>query len=137
MIILLKLILLTSIWCLGLKILTSKGMLLERLGDFAHDKAREGELIYDPLIACEWCMPSIHSLVGYFFAVVIGVITVFSWRLVAIYPLVAMGSSLCSGIIWNAYLTLMSYKERNEAQTDFYDGLADEHEIETEYINSN
>lgn len=137
MILLLKLILLTTIWCLGMKILTSEGMILEKLGRHAHGKVSEGRLIYDPLIACEWCMPSLHSVVGYFFAVVLGVVTVFSWRLVIIYPLVAIGASVGTGFIWNAYLTLNSYKERNEAQTDFYDSLCNEQQIEHEYINEN
>jgi len=117
----LELVLLTVIWCLGMKILTSEGMLLEKLGDFAHKKVEEGKLIYDPIIACEWCMPSIHSLFGYFFGVVLGIITVFSWRLVIIYPLVAIGASVGTGFIWNAYLTMNRFKERNEAQTFYYD----------------
>lgn len=121
MIIYLQLVFITTIWCLGMKIITSQDMILERLGNFAHKKVEEGKLIYDPLIACEWCMPSMHSLVGYFFAVVLGIITAFSWRLVIIYPLVAIGASIGTGFIWNAYLTMNSYKGRNESQTFYYD----------------
>lgn len=117
----LELVFITTIWCLGMKIITSQNMIFEKIGNFAHQKVEEGKLIYDPLIACEWCMPSIHSLFGYFFAVVLGIITSFSWRLVIIYPLVAIGASVGTGFIWNAYLTMNSYKERNEVQTFYYD----------------
>ena len=119
--ILFKLIILTTIWCLGMKILTAQGMLLEKLGNYAHKKVSEGKLIYDPLIACEFCMPSIHSLFGYFFAVVLGMVTHFSWALVLIYPLVAMGSSIGCGFIWSAYLSMNAWKDKNDAKTEYYD----------------
>lgn len=137
MIVLFKLILLTTIWCLGMKIITSDHMILEKLGRYARKKVEEGKLIYDPIIACEWCMPSMHSLIGYGFAIILGIITQFSWALVAIYPLVAIGSSIGTGMIWNFYLTMNSVKERNESQSDFYNRLPSEQEILYEYENDN
>ena len=137
MIILFKLILLTTMWCLGMKIITSDHMIFEKLGRYARGKVEEGKLIYDPIIACEWCMPSMHSLIGYGFGIVLGVINHFEWALVAIYPLVAIGSSIGTGMIWNFYLTMNSIKERNESQSYFYDGLSEEQEIFKELENSN
>lgn len=118
MIMLLKLISLTTIWCLGIKILTSEGMLLDKLGKYAHKKVDEGKIIFDPLLACEFCLPSIHSLVGYSFAISLGIITHFSWSLIFIYPLVAMGSSIGCGFIWNAYLTMQVIKYKNEIEAE-------------------
>lgn len=137
MIVLFKLIILTVIWCLGVKIITSQGMLFEELGRKARNKVSEGKLIYDPLLACEWCMPSIHSLIGYGFGVGIGVITSFSWALVVMYPLVAMGASIGTGMIWDAYLTMDSFKDKNESQMEFYDGLCEEQDIVNEFQNHN
>ena len=128
MLLLFDLILLTTIWCLGVKIITAPGMLLENLGAFAEDRAAKGQLIYEPLLACEFCLPSIHSLVGYLFAVVLGVIYYFSWSLVFIYPLVAMGSSITTGFIWTGYKTLVGYRDLTETQIDFYETLMDDEE---------
>jgi hypothetical protein len=137
MIILFKLIILTTMWCLGMKIVTADHMIFAKIGKYARQKVEEGKSIYDPLIACEWCMPSIHSLIGYSFAIGIGLVTSFSWSLVVMYPLVVIGSSIGTGMIWSAYLTMNSAKERNESQTDFYDGLYDEQCIVNEFQNHN
>lgn len=98
MTLLIKLIIITVIWVLGFKIVTSEGMLLESVGKYAENKK---SAIWQPLVNCIWCMPSIHSLAGYGLAVGIGVITVFSWHLVFMYPLVVMGSSFLSGFLYN------------------------------------
>lgn len=137
MIILFKLVLLTSIWCLGIKIITAKGMGLSNLGDYGLNKVGEGKWVFDPLIVCEFCLPSIHSLFGYAFAVGIGVITHFSWSLVFMLPFVIAGSSIISGLVWNSYLTMVSIKNRNEAEEDYYDSLCDEQEFINEYQNHN
>lgn len=137
MILLLKLIIITTIWCLGFKILTERGMLLQKLGEYGKIKVDEGYIIYDPLIVCEFCLPSIHSLIGYGFAVAIGVISKFEFNLVYMYPLVAMGTSISCGFIWNGYLTMNRIKERNEFQTEYYDHLCEEQELVNEYQNHN
>lgn len=103
MIILLQIILLTSIWCIGIKIVTQDGMLLAVVRKEAEKRFELGSVIYDPLVLCEWCMPSIHSVFGYGFAVAIGVVDHFSWRLILMYPLVVMGASLLCGMIWATY----------------------------------
>ena len=138
MILLLKLIAITTIWCLGIKILTADGMVLSKVGKFARKKIKEGQIIYEPLVSCEFCLPSIHSLVGYVFGVSIGVITGFSMSLVFMYPLVAMGSSIATGFIWNAYQTMMAAKDLSEVKIEFYDNFYEEEEaILTQFQNHN
>lgn len=117
---LLKLIVLTSIWCLGIKIATAEGMVLERLGNYASKKVNEGKIIFDPLINCEWCLPSIHSLFGYAFALGIGLINTFSWKLVVMYPLVVIGSSVVCGLTWTVYQMVNAIKEMNNVGIEYY-----------------
>ena len=117
---LLKLIMLTSIWCLGIKIATAEGMVLERLGNYARKKVNEGKIIFDPLINCEWCLPSIHSLFGYAFALGIGLINTFSWKLVVMYPLVVIGSSVVCGLTWTVYQMVNAIKEMNNVGIEYY-----------------
>lgn len=101
MAILFDLILITTILCLSIKISTSEGMWLERLGVYGERKIDEGANWVKPLFACEWCMPSLWTLVGFAFAFGIGILSVFSWQLAFFYPLVVGGSSIVTGIIWN------------------------------------
>lgn len=104
MVLLFSLIAICSIWVLGLKIVTSGGMMLGRIGEYAEKKLYDdGVIIYAPLLVCEWCMPSIHTSIAILFAYFIGVIDHFSVRLLAYYPLVVMGSSLVSGLVWQYY----------------------------------
>ena len=100
MIVIFQLILITTIWCLGVKIVTAEGMALEKLGRWAEKKVNEANKIYEPLLTCHFCLPSIHSLFGYAFAVGIGVIAEFEWKLVFMWPLVVMGSSVLCGCMW-------------------------------------
>lgn len=100
MILIFKLIVITSIWVLGLTIVTQKGMALYNFRQWAETKK---SLWFEPIILCEWCMPSIHSLIGYAIAIGLGVINHFSWSLVVAYILVVMGSSVVSGMTWALY----------------------------------
>lgn len=97
MMILLKIIILNVIWILGLKVATSEGMVLHFIARYAESKE---SLIWEPVILCEWCMPSLHSVIAYVFAIGIGIISSFSWKLVWIYPLVVLSSSVACGVIW-------------------------------------
>lgn len=115
----LLLVLLTSIWIWGVKIATSEDMVLENLGTWGEKKVNEGHKIFEPLLTCEWCMPSIHSLVGYAFAFGLGIIPFeFEWRLVIEYPLVVIGSSIVTGNTWNLYKTINAVRERAEAEKE-------------------
>lgn len=133
MITLFTLILLTSIWCIGIKIATANGMILEKLGHYAESKALEGRKIYEPLIVCPWCLPSIHSIFGYAFALGMGSITHFSWSLVVIYPLVVAGASIVTGFTWSIYLTINSIKEAYDATTQEFDEASAKQEQEPHF----
>lgn len=120
----LKLIAITFVWVMGIKISTADEMVFERLGKWGQRKVDEGHKIYEALMVCPWCLPSIHSLVGYAFAFGLNVIPFeWDWKLLIRYPLVVMGTSFLSGNIWNIYETINRVKERNEAQTDYYNSL--------------
>lgn len=121
MIFLFKLITICVIWCLGIKIITSDGMVLSKLGKWGSEKVDAGHMIYEPLFMCEWCMPSIHSLIAYMFAYGMGLFNDLTWSLLVIYPLVAMGSSLLNGVIWICYKTINAKKEYLESATALND----------------
>lgn len=111
MIVLSQLILITTIWCLGVKIVTAEGMLLEKLGKWAEDKVERGHKIYEAIVTCQWCLPSLHSIIGYSFAIGIGVIAEFEWKLVFMYPIVVCGSSILCGFTWTFLELINSIKE--------------------------
>lgn len=97
-----SIIAITTIWCLGIKIVTNEGMALYSLQKFAlyqiHERNRK---IFEPLIYCPWCMPSIHSSVGYTFCYLLGII---SGKTILIgYPIVVAGASFCTGMLWLLY----------------------------------
>ena len=128
MILLFSLIAITSIWCLGIKIATADDMLLEKLGKYGQKKVEEGYKVFEALWVCQWCMPSVHTLIGFVFAYGLGIIPELSWRLLLYYPLVAMGSSLVNGLIWQYYLHknqynefIISAKETTEIMSDWLD----------------
>lgn len=106
-----KIILLTSIWVFGVKILTHEGMLLEKLGEWANKKVEDGNKFIEWLFVCEWCMPSIHSIlfvlpISYFVGILDGFIDV---KNILILPFIIAGASLLSGIIWNFVMLLLKY----------------------------
>lgn len=105
-VLLLKLIILTSIWVLGLTIVTQEGMALYKIRQWGDKKQAQGAKWVEPLILCHWCMPSIHSIIGFLSAWGLGIITEWSWKFFLLYPFVVMGSSLANGIIWVVYKTL-------------------------------
>lgn len=100
MIELFSIIALTSIWVLGLTIATQPDMILYSWRRWADEaKKRTSHKIYEPLIQCHWCMPSIHSVFGYaFYFLITG--DQLNWRICVAYPIVVMGSSIINGLIW-------------------------------------
>lgn len=100
MILLMQNITILTIWCLGITVVTQKGMALYFIREWAEQKK---SIWYDPLILCEWCLASIHSIISFFIAIGIGVIKVLSWKLLFMWPLVVMGASFATGIIWTLY----------------------------------
>lgn len=57
------LLILTFLWCYGVRTLFSEGFLLERVGDWAWEKS---EFISKPLFQCPPCQSSIHGTIAYF-----------------------------------------------------------------------
>ena len=124
MIIIFKLIIILSIWVLGIKIITAEGMLLEGLGKWGERKVDEGYKIFEALIVCQWCLPSFHSIFAYAFAFGLDIVPfVFDWKLVIMWPLVVMGASIITGNTWNIYETINRIKERNEAEAEYFNSL--------------
>lgn len=109
-----ELILISSIWVLGLTIITQEGMLLYSIREWANEKHENGNRWLEPVILCHWCMASLHSVIGYLFAIGIGIINTFEWRLVFMYPIVVMGSSLFNGIVWGIHKLI-------ESKTQYYE----------------
>lgn len=100
MIVLIKLILITSVWVLGLTIATQEDMVFGNLRRWAEGQDKK---IYETIILCEWCMPTVHSLFGYCFAIATGIVSDLNWGTIIMYPLVVMGSSIVCGITWSIY----------------------------------
>ena len=121
MIELFQLILITFIWVMGIKISTAEDMIFERIGDYGKRKVDEGHKIWDAIVVCEWCLPSIHSIFGTSFAMGLGVIPFeINKELFIRWPLVIMGTSLISGLTWLAYTTINRIKEKNEFESEYY-----------------
>lgn len=109
MIWILSLIVVTSFWVLGLTIVTQKNMLLGSIRKFE----KEGVNILDAVIFCPWCMPSIHSAIGYLICHFSGVIN-FQLKMLVAYPIVVCGSSLVCGLIWTMYEKMLIEKDYYE-----------------------
>jgi hypothetical protein len=111
-----NLILITSIWVLGLTIATQEDMIFHNLRVNAERHKDNGWGIMDAVILCHWCMPSIHSVFGY--AIAYGIITIpeITWVHLAMYPPVVMGSSILCGLIWSLYKLI-------SAITQYYEDL--------------
>lgn len=124
MITLFSLIIICSIWTLGVKIVTSEGMVLHSVGEWAEDKVKQGHIIYEALIVCEWCLPSIHTAIAILFAWGIGIITP-TWHLIFYYPLVAMGASMLNGLVWGHHIKqtrTIEYYESQKQDDEFEGG---------------
>lgn len=113
------LITITSIWILGLTIITQEDMAFDFVREYADKKAEGGQKIFKPLIACTWCMPSVHFVFGYLFAIGLGVVSI-GWHLVIMIPLVIMGSSLVCGLIWSFYEMISAKTSMMIAEEKYY-----------------
>lgn len=120
MILLVELIVLCSIWNIGIEIIFSDGMALQSVREWAESKDSKW---YEVLFYCIWCRPSIHSLVGYMAAIGIGLIDKFEWKLIYMYPLVVCGTSAISGIVWSVYklIEIKTLYYKHKEQNEFFD----------------
>ena len=125
MFLLFELITICVIWCIGIKIVTSQGMVLEKLGEWAEKKVEDGYRIYEPLLVCPYCMPSIHTAIAIGFSFGMGVIDTWSWHLLFMYPIVAMASSFINGFLWKAHQKQNAEHEFLESAKDTFDSVTD------------
>lgn len=120
MILLFKLVILTVIIVLALRVALSDGMLLEKVGRYFEKKVEDGQKWAD-LIVCPWCSGTILSIIAHAFAFGLGIIPFeWNWQLLIRWPLVVFASSFISGVLWTLYLTLNQIKENNMAQAEYY-----------------
>lgn len=123
MILLFKLILITCILVMGLKVAMSKDMLLEKFGDYFEKKIDDGHRFFD-IFVCPWCMGTLQSIVAHFFAIGLGLLPMeWNWQLLIRWPLVFMGASFLCGMAWTIYETVNRIKEKNEAETNHFKSL--------------
>lgn len=101
---------------MGIVVVTQEGMALYSLREWANCQYDKGNKLVEPLVRCYWCLPSLHSLAGYAFAVGLGLIKAFSWKLVLIYPLCVSGSSVLNGMVWGILSLIMNINQ-------YYEGL--------------
>lgn len=111
-VILFKLIVITSILVLAWTIVTQQGMALYSIREWANIKHEKGGKWVEPVLVCHWCMPSVWSLLGFSIAFGLGILN-FEWRLILLYPLTVGGSSLTCGLIWGLHRLI-------EERTSYY-----------------
>jgi hypothetical protein len=104
-------ILFTVSFIIGLTIASQEGMVLYFIKEkLTNEDGSPKKKIYEPLFLCYWCMPSIHSLVGYFFA--------FLWmknvdlHALFFYPIVVASSSFLTAVLWGLHQLI--YKKLDE-----------------------
>lgn len=108
-------IIFTCIMVLGVKIATQEKMVLEGVKESL--KKRLG-VYAEPIILCEWCMPSLWSFVGWIFAYLYAAISgqhlEFSWLL--FYPITVCASSIISGSSWLIIQILVLIYKHNKGE---------------------
>jgi hypothetical protein len=131
------------IWVLGVKISTAEGMVFEKLGNWGEEKEEEGYKIMKGLITCQWCLPGFHSLVAWAFAFTIGGLAFeWNWKYLVMWPIIIMGTSLCTGLTWTIYLTINQIREKNEIEAKYYEHVEemayfDRKERKDKHVNGN
>lgn len=122
----LQLVAITFVLVMGLKIVMSKGMLLERLGEWFERKIDEGHKWYD-LFFCQWCMSTLCVIYAHFFAFGLGIIPFeWNWQLLIRYPLLVCAGSFLCGNAWNIYETINQIKEKNEAEAKYLKAILEQ-----------
>jgi hypothetical protein len=100
---------------LGITIVTQEGMALYSL---RQDAELNGSKALEPIILCEWCMPSVYSLLGYAYTYIL-----YGWdiKYLLFYPITVAVSSLICGTVWGFCKILIHDLKRinNESENDF------------------
>jgi len=128
MISLVEIIFFTVALVMGVKIVTQDGMLLESVANYAETKLKEGYRIWEPLMLCQWCMPSIYSSLGFgFFILFHGSI---NYRLFFLYPIVVGFSSLVCGTTWSIIELVWAKKSYYEKAETYYEKAEEKTHLE-------
>lgn len=114
-------IILTSIWVLGIKIVTSDGMALEALGRKAEAMAKKNK-VWDVLLYCEWCMPSLHTaVITYPVMYVMGMFGgIGILKSLLLLPYCISGASFITGMFWFLYNIMVSKKSCYDNAQKYY-----------------
>lgn len=102
-ILILKLVFICVSLVMGATVITQEEMLLHSIRRWAETK---NAVILEPLILCVWCMPSVYSIISILVAFGLGIIKVFSLKLIFVYILTVGCSSFCCGMLWLIYTLL-------------------------------
>lgn len=117
-----ELIALTVMITLAWKVVTSEGMLLEKLGFWIRFQVDKGRKIFD-LLFCPFCT-TFFAMVAFGFSFGLEIL---SWELslknVLLFPLTVCGSSFISGNMWSFYEAINRVRERNEEEYFYYRNL--------------
>lgn len=113
------LVLITVSFVFAVRISTSEGMVFEKIGKWATDRLDEGKRIYEPLLLCEWCMPSVYSLVAIVFYILANYLFtgVFYYKVIILYPAIIGISSMITGLTFmlkDLIGSKTSYNEKKE-----------------------
>lgn len=110
----------TGLWCMGLVMAMSDGMVLHKLMLFGQKVESGGGKWVKPFITCPYCMPSVHSLFGVFFAWNLGIVELSEWLKILIsYPLI-----VCGGTAFNwLFLSVISFLNGNNDRESSGDSL--------------
>ena len=100
-IIILKIILITTCLVWGVKISTEEGMVFEKLGMWADKKIESGQKYWEAILRCPFCMPSFWGLVSIGIGYLLNICD--SWNIFIAYPVIVGGASLVSGMIWTCF----------------------------------
>lgn len=105
-------ILFTTALVLGVKIVTHERSALHWLKLKVEEKLPK---IADPLISCEFCMPTFWSAAGWFFSFLFVYLTQgnFEIKWLLFYPITIVASSFISGLLWTLLIILLKIYEHN------------------------
>ena len=105
-------ILFTTALVLGIKIVTHERSALHWLKLKIEKRLPK---IADPLISCEFCMPTFYSAVGWFFTFLFLYLSAgsFEIKLLLFYPITIVASSFLSGFFWTLLIILLKIYENN------------------------
>lgn len=105
-------ILFTTALVLGIKIVTHEKSALNWLKLKVEEKLPK---VADPLISCEFCMPTLWSSAGWIFTFVFLYFTkgTIEIKYLVFYPITIVASSFFSGILWTILIILLKINDNN------------------------